>query len=274
MTDNPKVSVIMGIYNCEKTLAEAIDSILNQTYANWELIMCDDGSTDGTYAIAEQYKKNYPNKIVLLKNKQNMKLSYTLNRCLEAATGTLIARMDGDDRSRPERLSIQVHFLMTHPAVHLVGTDMQCFDEEGKHGIRHAAANPNKMTIRQTTPFFHATIMTYKKIYEALGGYTVGKRAERIEDVELWFRFFHHGFSGANIPEVLYDVREDYDSIRRRKISERWNSFRTLVWGYQLLGFPKRWLIKPAILTVVKSIVPFHVIKMIRQRQGYMGGHA
>ena len=87
--DQPKVSVIMGIYNCERTLSEAINSILEQTYTNWELVMCDDGSTDGTYALAEQYREKYPEKIILLKNERNMKLSYTLNRCLEKASGEL-----------------------------------------------------------------------------------------------------------------------------------------------------------------------------------------
>lgn len=84
MTEQPKVSVIMGIYNCESTLPQAVDSILAQTYPNWELVMCDDGSTDGTYAVAERYRIQYPEKIVLLKNEQNRKLSYSLNRCLNS----------------------------------------------------------------------------------------------------------------------------------------------------------------------------------------------
>ncbi len=274
MEKQPKVSVIMGIYKCENTLAAAIDSILSQTYTNWELILCDDGSTDGTYILAEKYKNRFPDKIILLKNERNMKLSYTLNRCLEAATGELIARMDGDDMSRPERLSKQVSYLLEHPECHLVGTDMRCFDETGSHGIRHAVEHPNMLTIRKTTPFFHATIMTYKSVYDALDGYTIGKRGERIEDVELWFRFYQHGFSGDNIPEVLYDVCENYESIKRRTIRERMNSFRTLAWGFRLLGFPKRWLIKPAILAIAKSMVPFRAIRWIRQRQGYLGGRA
>ena len=74
------ISVIMGIYNCEKYLAEAIDCILNQTYKDWELIMCDDGSTDQTYTIAESYKNAHPEKIQLLRNLSNKVLNYTLNR--------------------------------------------------------------------------------------------------------------------------------------------------------------------------------------------------
>ena len=87
----------MGIYNCAKTLPEAIDSILAQTYSNWELIMCDDGSSDDTYAIAEKYKITYPNKIKLIKNEKNLGLNATLNNCLKYVDGNYIARMDGDD---------------------------------------------------------------------------------------------------------------------------------------------------------------------------------
>ena len=272
MTDDPKISVLMGIYNCEDTLGEAIESIFAQSYTNWELILCDDGSTDGTYALAKWYVSQRPSQCILLRNETNRKLSYTLNRCLEAASGELVARMDADDISHPDRFEKQVRFLREHPGIQLVGTDMQCFDETGKHGIRHAVEKPDKMTLRNTTPFFHATIMTYKTVYDELGGYTVGKRAERIEDVELWFRFFQHGFCGANIPEVLYDVRENYETIKRRTIKERLNSFRTLAWGYGLLGFPKNWLIKPAVLAILKSFVPFCVVKWIRQKQGFLGG--
>ena len=91
------ISVIMGIYNCAGTLSEAIESILNQTITNWELIMCDDGSTDDTYNVAKEYALVHKEKIVLLKNKKNMGLNYTLNRCLSVAKGNYIARMDGDD---------------------------------------------------------------------------------------------------------------------------------------------------------------------------------
>lgn len=70
----PKVSVIMGVYNCENTIAESIESILNQTYKNWELIICDDASTDGTYAVARRYADHYADKIKLIKNEKNQRL--------------------------------------------------------------------------------------------------------------------------------------------------------------------------------------------------------
>ena len=96
-----KVSIIMGIYNCAATLPEAIDSILAQTFPDWQLVLCDDGSKDNTYAVAKAYQERIPDKIILLQNEQNMGLNHTLNRCLQAATGEYVARMDGDDVSLP-----------------------------------------------------------------------------------------------------------------------------------------------------------------------------
>ena len=74
---NKKISVLMGIYNCGDTLPEAIECILRQTYENWELIMCDDGSSDNTYKIAKKYQVEYPEKIILIKNNHNMGLNNT-----------------------------------------------------------------------------------------------------------------------------------------------------------------------------------------------------
>ena len=111
----PRISVIMGIHNCEKTLREAVDSICRQTYTNWELILWDDGSTDGTYKIAQEYAAEYPDRIRAFHDRENRKLSHALNECLCRAEGELIARMDGDDVSRPERLEKQVRYLQEHP---------------------------------------------------------------------------------------------------------------------------------------------------------------
>ena len=272
MTDHPKVSVIMGVYNCAQTLPEAIESILKQTYDNWELIICDDASEDDTCAVAERYQKQYPEKIALLRNDANRKLSYTLNRCLEVATGELVARMDGDDRSHPDRFRREVDYLMAHPDVQLVGTDMQCFDEKGKHRIRHAVSSPEPVILRNRSPFFHATIMTYRSVYDALHGYTVAPRTERAEDLDLWFRFFQIGYAGANIPETLYEVREDQETFRRRTVQGRINGLKTLAWGYRLLGFPARWMVKPVILAGLKSVVPAQAVRWMRQRQDFLNG--
>ena len=111
---DPKVSVLMGIYNCAETLPQAVAAIQNQTYSNWELILCDDGSTDGTYEVAQRLAAA-DNRLILLRNAHNLGLNQTLNNCLAAATGDYIARMDGDDNCLPERFEKQVALLESHP---------------------------------------------------------------------------------------------------------------------------------------------------------------
>ena len=252
-----KVSVIMGIYNCAPTLREAIDSIIGQTYDNWQLVMCDDCSTDDTYAVAEEYRRQYPEKMILLRNEKNMRLSYSLNRCLAAADGVYIARMDGDDVSAPERFEKQVAYLESHKDVQLVGTAMQRFDEHGFHDIDSKPEHPDMYTLRKDKPFNHATVLTYKYVYDKLNGYTVSDRTKRSQDYDLWFRFYREGFAGDNLSEALYYVREDENAIKRRTFRVRLNSYLITVHGFRLLGYPKRWLIRPTAQFIVKSVVPF-----------------
>ncbi len=262
-----KISVIMGIYNCAGTLSEAIESIIAQTYDNWELVMCDDASTDETYAIAQAYKDRYPDKIILIRNEQNSRLAYSLNHCLEYATGEYVARMDGDDRCLPERFAIQVDYLQKNPECDLVGTAMQRFSEEGMANIDAKPEHPDKFSLRTYIPFHHATIMTYKRVYNELNGYTVAERTMRAQDYDLWFRFFAAGFKGDNIQDALYLVREDAAAIRRRTFSVRWNAFKTTRIGYQLLGYPKHWIVRPFVETIVKSITPYRAIELYRKWQ-------
>lgn len=261
----------MAVYNCEKTVREAIDSILAQTYTNWQFIICNDCSTDQTQSILEEYQRKYPDKFVLLQNDRNMRLAYSLNQCLKKATGDYIARMDGDDKSAPERFEKQISFLQEHPEYDLVGTAMRRFNEEGLADTVYKPEAVDKLTMRRKVPFNHATIMTYPSVYQALDGYTVSKRTSRTEDYDLWFRFFHAGFSGYNLQEPLYLVREDMNAIRRRTIRGRWYGFQTTCFGFRLLGFPKRWLIKPFFVMVGKSLVPYRIIMLYRNYQKQKG---
>ena len=195
----PKISVIMSVYNCEKTIVEAIDSIIAQTYKNWEFIICNDCSTDKTQDILNSYKERFPDQFTLLRNERNMKLPYCLNECLKVASGPLIARMDGDDISDEHRFEEQIRVLRTHPEYKLVGTCARRFDELGLHDIVVLPEYPNRNTLKKNEPFLHATIMLYKDVFDQLGGYRVSKQTERTEDADLWFRFYFNGFEGYNI---------------------------------------------------------------------------
>ena len=167
-----KVSVIMGIYNCADTLPEAIDSLLAQTFTDWNLVMCDDGSRDATYEVAERYRRTYPERITLLKNEHNMGLNYTLNRCLSIADGAYIARQDGDDVSMPARFEKEAAILDASPDIAIVSTAMTYFDENGVWGQSHPVLFPENRDFIAGTPFCHAPCMVRREAYQAVNGYT------------------------------------------------------------------------------------------------------
>ena len=138
-----KVSVIMASYNGEKYISDAIQSLLDQTFQDWELVVCDDCSTDNTYQILKGYAEKYPDKFQVLHNEKNLRLAASLNRCIEYARGEYIARMDDDDISLPERLEKEVKYLDEHPYVSFVSANIQLFDEDGIWGIRKCSVELN-----------------------------------------------------------------------------------------------------------------------------------
>ena len=219
----PKVTIISGIYNCSATLAEAIDSILAQSFDDWNWVLCDDGSIDDTYRIAEQYGKLYPQKFVLLKNEENKGLNYTLNKCLSYANGQYIARMDGDDRCASDRLEKEVKFLNEHPEFAIVSSDMCFFDETGTWGRISHPTEPNKADFVKESPFCHAPCMVRREAYLAVNGYTDSPEILRVEDYHLWMKMYQAGYKGYNIHEPLYEMRDDRNAYSRRKFKYRLN---------------------------------------------------
>lgn len=256
----PKVSVIMATYNCEKTIVRSIESIVGQTFEDWEFIICDDCSTDNTYSILLEYQSKYPDKIVVLKNDVNSKLSFSLNRGLKVAKGKYIARMDGDDESISNRLERQVDFLDSHPEYSVVGTAMIPFDEKGEKPARYYKEIPDSSDMVSRSPFPHATIMMRREAYDAVGGYTVSKRTQRAQDYDMWFRFFSLGLKGYNLQEPLYLVLEDDQAIKRRTLKSRCYEVQTKLIGYKMLNYPIHkymYAIKP----VISALIPVGIMQ-------------
>lgn len=254
----PKVSIIMGVYNSEKTIHESIDSIINQTYKDWEFIICDDCSTDNTYNILKEYESRFPEKFVIIKNNINSRLAASLNHCLKYAKGEYIARMDGDDISVPSRLEELVDFLDKHSEYQVVGSQMIAFDETGDRGVKPIIERPNKYTMRYSTPFTHATIMMRKYAYDQIKGYRVAKETRRCEDADMWFRFFAEGFTGYNIQKPLYKVRDDINAFKRRKFVYGLELFSVCYKGFRLLHYPAKYylyLFKPLISSMMPSFI-------------------
>lgn len=238
MNSGFRISVIIGIYNCADTLNEALDSLYIQTYRNFKIIMCDDGSTDSTYAIAKKYADLHDN-IVLIKNECNKGLNYTLNRCLDLVDTEYVARMDGDDISMPTRFEKEINYLDSRKDIDIVSCPMIYFDESGdfKTG-RTKTPYPTNKDFVSGTPFCHAPCMVRYEAYRAVGGYTVDKKLLRVEDYHLWFKMYAAGFRGHNLQEPLYKMRDDRNAVARRSFSNRLHEVYVKHIGYRMLKLP------------------------------------
>ena len=257
----------MGIYNCAPYLQEALDSLYAQTNQDFEIILCDDGSSDDTYEIALENQKRHPN-IVLLKNSRNLGLNQTLNNCLAVAKGEYIARMDGDDVSMPDRFAIESHFLDEHPEFAIVSTPMIYFDENGEFG-RGAIeeGEPSKDVFSYKTPFCHAPCMVRKYAYDAVGGYTVEKKLLRVEDYHLWTKMYAAGYRGYNLGLHLYAMRDDRNAIRRRTNEARWNGIYANYIAYRTLHLSTWGFIKHMITNIVKIILPLRIYNYFHRKK-------
>lgn len=263
--EKPLVSVIMGVFNGEKTLVKCIESIIAQTYDNWEFVICDDCSTDGTRRILEQYSRR-DSRIKIISNEKNSYLAYSLNQCLKYATGEYIARMDADDESLRERLERQVNFMLAHPDYDVVGSNVIVFDEKGDIGIRTVVEYPTRDTLLTNTPYAHPTILMKKTVYDHLNGYTVSSATQRSEDLELWFRFYLNGYKGYNIQIPLYRYHETQDDYKKRTFKAAWGTMQNYISGYRMLGF-SYWKYVYAIKPVVVSLIPKGIMKRYHDKQ-------
>lgn len=226
----PKVSVIMGVNNGERSLRRAIDSILNQTLKDIEFIICDDNSTDNTLAILKEFaSKDF--RIVVLHNDKKLGLSAALNRCIEISKSEFIARMDDDDFSHPDRLEKQLAFIESHPKYSIVGCCRQTFDKEGVWEIYSTSGELTKFDIISGNIFTHPTVMLRASDIKKVGGYTVSSRTMRGQDYDMWCKMYAAGCRGYIMPDVLFDYFEDRNKIKEVKWKSRWYNFLThMIW--------------------------------------------
>jgi glycosyltransferase involved in cell wall biosynthesis len=185
MTNN-LITVLMPVYNAEKYLHEAIDSILNQTYKHFELIIINDGSTDRSEEIIKSYKDP---RIQYLKNNTNLGLSATLNKGLQLATGKYIARMDADDISHPARFEKQVAYLESHPDYGIVGSMYVMLDGERKiyeiGGMSFREDEEIKISLFSNNVFAHGETMFRKELIDR-HNFSYNKIYNPCEDYYLW----------------------------------------------------------------------------------------
>lgn len=262
-----KISVIMGAFNCESTIDEALNSLLNQSFKNFNIIICDDGSTDNTQRLLKKYREKYPNIIKLLINEENKGLNYTLNRCLEETDGIYIARMDADDISLPNRFEVQNDFLDNNPEYAFVSSSMIHFDETGEWGISKIKEEPTKKDVAKGTGVFpHAPVVIRKEAYSAVGGYTISNYLLRVEDYHLWMKLYVAGYKGFNLREPLYKMRDDHKAYNRRTFKSRINSMIARIIAVRKLKLPF-WYYIYSLRPILVGLLPLKIYDILHKKK-------
>ena len=200
---SPVVSILMPVYKTAPFLREAMDSILSQSFTDYELIVLDDCSPDNAEEILDSYTDS---RIVRYKGEKNVGLSNILNIGIGMAQGKYIARMDSDDLSLPDRLQIQVDYLESHPEIDLVSVGMQLFGAKEEIWLREP--NPEKVKIIALfhSPILHASSMWRRERFEE-NGLLFRQEMVPSEDYDLWTRALVKGLRLMNLRQVLYKYR-------------------------------------------------------------------
>lgn len=209
----PLVSVLMPVYNGAADLRRALDTVLGQTFRDFEVIAINDGSKDDSAALLNTVDDSR----VRVVHQDNMGLAATLNRGLAMARGALIARQDQDDLSHPERFARQVTYLNDNPDCILLGTAAEIWvgDEPTERVHDHPTEHPLlAFDLLFNNPFVHSSVMMRRDVVLAIGGYTTDKSRQPPEDYELWSRLARRG-RVANLPERLLVYREVQQSMSR-----------------------------------------------------------
>jgi glycosyltransferase involved in cell wall biosynthesis len=200
----PLVSVITPVYNTEEWVWEAIESILNQTFKEFEFIIIDDCSTDWSYAILDDYAKK-DKRIRLYRNEKNSWISYTRNRLISLTTTDYIATQDSDDVSTHNRLKLEYEFLSKHDKYWVVAWDNEIIDEEGKV-IGHRKYSDNvQSVILKKSPVSNPTTMFRKSFLEEVWWYE--EWLNYWEDYDVWLKFYLNWYKIKNIDKVLLKYR-------------------------------------------------------------------
>ena len=215
-----KVTVLMPAYNAEKYIAEAIHSVLGQSFRDFELLIVDDGSDDRTRQVIQGFSDSR----IRLLTQDNQGISFALNAGLKEAKGQYIARFDADDVCLPQRLMRQVLFLDGHPAYLVIGSDAEYISEDGEHLFNFSCAGHSYReligNLYKNCPFIHSSVMFRREAILKAGGYS--PHAHNFEDYLLWVQLMRWG-KCCNLPERLLKVRINPHSVT---IDEKWRGRR------------------------------------------------
>lgn len=222
----PKISVIMSVKNGENVLERSIKSIQSQTMNDWELIVCDDGSTDNTLSVLTQYALRDP-RIVVLHNDYSHGSAYGRNVCIEKSRTNFLAIHDADDSSHPERFEKQYKFMQENPEYAIVGTaHYNIFPNGSKVMVIHEE-HPDALCQVKGGAFMHPSFMMRKDQIAKVGFYTANKYTWRSQDYHMVMKVLGEGMKMYNMPEPLYNYTVE-DGVKLR--SRSWKRVPGLMW--------------------------------------------
>ena len=271
MNSTPLVSVVMPVYNAEPYISHAIESILQQSFMDFEFIIIDDGSTDATWQIIQQYAEQ-DKRIVTIHNSQNMKICQALNSGISLARGKYIARMDADDWSYPNRLQLQYEAMERNPDAVICGSTIEICDEKLRPlNIRryHLSDKTIRRHFFYYSPFCHPATMFRKDVFNKAGYYNT--ELYDCEDYELYFRLARYG-SLINLPEVLFRLRTHSKSIcQQRSRRQEWLVLYVRIkavfeYGYQMKVSDKIYFLLHLIsMFIVPQRLKFRIFNFFRK---------
>jgi len=250
MKNDPLVSIVMPVYNTQKYVGEAIESILNQTYKNFEFIIINDGSTDKSWEIIQKYAKK-DKRVKALRSKKNLGIAKARNKGLKISRGKYYAPMDSDDISKPERIEKEVRFLETNPEYALVGSDIGVIDKSSKIIGKRVYPKSYSQIIKSITafnPFAQSSLMIKK---EAMLLYC--EDYSGCEDYHVWLKILSKN-KGANIPKILTMYRISNEQTKSKKLKES---------ILLTLSIQRMWLFKNPYfnpLNIIKHIIKYPLI--------------
>ena len=263
MDAKPRATVIMGAFNCAHTVDEAIASVISQSFQDWELVVCDDGSRDQTLSKLKDWARR-DTRVRVIRNMENRGLSETLDACIAASRADLLIRQDADDVSLPGRFERLIMAMDQNPEASVIGTWVTCFDGKVDLGLIRTRPAPTKRDLVDGTVFFHPSCIMRKAAVLSVGGYGRHPWLRRSKDYYLWFRLYAAGMHGLNIQASLYRFREDSAAWRRRSLSARWMESRVRWEGFRLIRVPI-WKRPMAFMPLLKCLVPSWIYAWIRK---------
>lgn len=268
LNKTPLVSIIMPVYNDYLFLDDAINSIFNQTYQNFELVICNDGSTNKrTIEILKKWSAK-DLRIKVINNENNLGISFSLNRLLKNTKGLYIARMDADDISLPNRLEREIKFLEDNPDISFVSCGANIIDENNiVSGTIIHTERPTFRNVVEKNCFIHPATMFKAEVFESFIVYEENQKAHigRCEDYIMWCSLFEHGFIGANISDILFQYRESIENIKKRTRVSNKHKFlvkKELYKKYKEVKPRKRFLF----ISFLKAFLPSSIVLKIHNK--------